>query len=351
MPCTNINKKLQLFRTVSLFLKQKHLILAMVLIIHIAISAKEKVKYDGYISTGVEYIIKEIYSEVYYKGKMEFKIQLDNFIEGTLDFRGRSVDKEVDLKAAFVRFAYWPRLRIKVGRIKKRFGLEELVSKEKLVTIEESLMNRYLAPFGYVVRGTGIDVYQGYKGNGSPYGFHLGCFYNESHHNFFLGRFTRYGTLGFDQISINGIYRLGITQGLRDYFALSLDLSRNIIGLWWECEMFYGQDPEESDYRFFLGNTAKVHFFGIRSLLLYLWETQQQIVQGIEPLLLFSFLAPDVEASNVHRIQILLGCNIYFHPKVRFRLNSNLNLTNNRVNPDEYVMNESKFTVELQLRW
>jgi len=311
---------------------------------------QKKVSYDGYVSSGLEYLHRKVYGEGYYKGKLKFEIDLSKDLRGVLDFRGKSADREIELKGAYVRFSYVPHLRVKVGQIKKRFGLEELIAKEKLSTIQESLINRYLAPFGYVVRGLGIELSRVYKKK-NPYSFNLGIFYNESHQSFLLGRVARYNLWGFYQIGVDGIYRRCIDGGNRDFYAFSLDLTRQVKAFHWEGEVFYGQDPVESDYRRLCNKDEEVSFLGVRSLVLHHWDTHRHVIQGVEPLFLFSFLAPDVDTMKTHRFQFLVGLNLYFHPKVRFRINGDLILTNTQYNPDEYAMTQSRAIGELQLRW
>lgn len=327
-----------IFLQLTLFLNQK-------------VFSQTKIKNDGFISTGFKYLHGDTYTKIVNGCKIEYDIHVNDNIKGQLDIRTSSSGKNIILKSADITFFNSKPVRLKIGMIKKKFGIEEMYSIEKLPTIRRSIINQYLAYFGYVVRGEGIEISRKYEGKGSPYSFNTGIFYNESLYIFAVGRFSRHNFFLFDQISINGIIKHNAKIDEPHYGAVSLDAAKTVSGTHIEGELFYGDDPDQTNYRRLAGYNGKIRFIGIRTLFTHKFGTRNNTIKAFEPVIMFCFLAPDTNTTDVHRIQSLLGMNIYFDPKVRFRINGDLVFSNNKITKDEYSLSNSFFSCEVQLRW
>ncbi len=340
---------------IKLMVKQKKWIFLILISVYCSVStgsfAQTKIKYDGYISTGFGYIHNDTQVRILNKGKVEYKIYTENDIKGELDIRTSSNSNDVKIKGLYIRLSDSKPTRIKFGFIKKRFGLEETVNHEELHTINESIINRYMAYFGYVVRGEGVEISHDSGENENAISYRIGTFYNENQKIYFLGRITKQNYSIFDRVSIGGIYRISTKGFKRNHFALSLDAGNEFRYLYWENEFFYGEDPIETEYRSISDSGNNVRFFGYRTLIKTEHLFNSTYIKSVEPVMLFCFLAPDVDQFDVHRLQTLIGVNIYSAPKVRFMINGDLVLSNNSVTKDKYYMTDSCVSCKVQLRW
>ena len=93
-----------------------------------------------------------------------------------------------------------------------------------------------------------------------------------------------------------------------------------------------------------------VHAVGLKGMSSYQFEFDKGIIKRIEPLILLSYYIPDMDITETHVIQALIGVNFYFHKKVRLRFNGDLRLTKNQYN-DEYVTTGSMAIIELEVKF
>ena len=313
--------------------------------------AKNKLELEGYAASGMIYWHETVYGMSYYKGKLEVEQKIDDDLEAVLDFRASSETKEVELKEVFLKIDYSPWIHVKIGHVKKPFTVEETNSKEDLPMIESSLMNRTMEPFGFVVRGDGMTVYRKYKGEGAPIGYQAGLYYSESRHLYGAARVERFEIGPLDRVGFGGICRRFTGRGEEPVYALSLDAMRAFGKLNAEIETVYGQDPVENCYRKMEGRTDEAAFIGGRLLLTYNYPVNRRLFTALEPVALLGFVAPDTDRMEVHKLQCLLGLNIYLHDKVRIRLNGDLLLSNNRLDTSVYARTGTNFMAEVQTRW
>ena len=306
---------------------------------------------EGYAATGMIYWQETVYGTSYYKGKLEVEHEFEDDLEAVLDFRANSESKEVELKEVFLKIDYSSWVHIKVGHVKKPFTVEEMSSKEDLPMIESSLLNRTMEPFGFVVRGDGLTVYRKYKGEGAPIGYQAGMYYSESRHLYGVARIERFALGPLDRLGFGGIYRSFTGRDKDPVYAFSMDAMRAFGKLNAEIEAVYGQDPVESAYRRLEGRKDKAAFTGGRLLLTYFQPMNRRLFTALEPMLLLGFVAPDTDRMEVHKLQCLLGVNIYLHKKVRIRINGDFLLSNNRLNTSVYAKTGTNFMAEMQTRW
>lgn len=319
------------------------------------LSEPDKVSYDGYIGMRAGYEYKDKYPDLFTRAKIEIELQLTEDIEAQIDIRANSDDYEVELKEIYALFKRYPDFLIKVGNIRKRFGIEELSSKEDLYTIEESLINGYLAPFGYVGRDPGIQIYRKYKDKGIPYSYYFITSINRSGFLIVNSRVSYHNLFGSYCLGLDGIYRRSLPFAENEYpsnsYAMSIGLIRDFGSLYTDAEVFFGMDPIETQLNDYLIDGRDVFFVGVKWLLTY-YLNIDNIIQGIEPLFLCSILSPDTRNIDVNKIELLLGINIYLDENVRFGINGDLVLINSTYNTRERaIASESKILLDLLLKW
>ena len=325
-------------------------------IVNSKLYGQDKVSYDGYIAVSARYEYNDKYADLFTLAKIEIELELTQDIEVEIDIRGNSNDPVVELKEVHALFKHHPNFLIKIGNIRKCFGIEELTAQEDLYTIEESLISGYLSPLGYVGRDPGIKVYRKYKDRGIPYSYYFVTAFNQSGIFTLNGRVSYHNLFGSCCLGLDGIYQHSVSFAENDYpsniYAMSVDLSRKTGAFYTDLEVFFGMDPIETQLSDYSGDNRDVLFLGAKWLLAYYYGINSTVVKGIEPLFLFGILSPDTRYINANKIELLLGINIYFNEDVRFGLNGDLILANNKYNLyDRTVAAGSKVILELQLKW
>ena len=319
--------------------------------------AQDKVSYDGYIAMDVRSEHGKEYVDLFSKAKIEFKLDLEDHIRAVIDIRGNSNDPEIELKEVHALFKCDPKFRMKIGNIKRCFGIEEMISQEDLYTIEESHINAYMSPFGYVGRAPGTQVYKEYDGKGPPRSYYLQASSDQSYNVTLNGRISHHNLCGSWCLGLDGVYqRTDLDQPPREYppntYAVSIDLSRQTGLFYTDLEAFFGLDPIETQLSDFSGEDRDVVFTGLKWLLAQYWRIDGNLLEGVEPLFLSSILVPDTKYMNANRIEILLGLNVYLYEDVRLRFNGDLILANSKHNlHDRTLAAGSKVSSELQLKW
>ncbi len=331
------------------------ILLALSLKLTSALYGEEKISYDGYIETGWEYENGETYCEIFSKAKLEFKFKLTEYIKGQIDLRANSNKREIELREASALFKYNPDFLIKIGNLKKCFGIEELMSHEEIYTIKKSVINQHLSPFGYVSRDPTIRIYRKYKNEGLPYSYNFQISYNQSYQIIINTRISHHNLWGLSDVGLDGIYQHA-TSGLKcEYptqtFAVALNFKKEKSSSYTDIEFFSGLDPIETQLSEFYGEEKNIIFLGTKLLSAYRFNIDNMVVKGIEPIFLFSYLSFDIERLDVNRIESLFGINIYFDSDVRLRLNGDLISSNNRYNRKDRTLIGSWVGVGLQLKW
>lgn len=311
--------------------------------------AQKKVDYDGYFEIGGKSEYKNIYIESFYRAKLEYKLKINDYTKVEIDVRGNSEDRQIELYEASADFKLDSQLKLKVGDLKKRYGLEEQISHEKLLTINTSLINNYLEPLGFVSRDPGIQLYWNNKSDNTTIA--IGTHYNESHRLTIVMRFDSKNIFGIDKVGAGFQLARERDNELPHTFIASIDASQDFNFLNVEFEMLTGQDPIASYYKKLDGKSGMVDYLGLKILLSNNITINNEVVRNIEPILLASYLAKDTDNLDVNSIQLIIGINTYFDKDIRFMINGNLILTNHDYNKNERTMYGSDVQAQLQIRW
>lgn len=310
--------------------------------------AQKKIKYDGFIELGAEGIYKELYVESYVRSKLEVKLELNKRTEVEIDIRAYSDKEQIEIREASIEYELSETFEIEFGQLKKDFGKEESISKENLYTVQRSLVNRYLSPMGYVSRDPGISLVW----ETDDYELASGIFYNRSHDITVMSRYIKNNFMGFKNIGGSLRFIKHINREALDYsYAAGLEFVKEF-GKWEnELEMFYGTDPQATAFNNLTGIGSDVNFFAAKLLSAYKFKLDNIILTAIEPLLGTAVVVPETSEFDVNKYQLLLGINFYIDEDIRFMVNGDLILSNNKINKEDRSMQGSNITAQFQVRW
>lgn len=327
--------------------------------LHSAYGVKD-VSYDGFAAIDARYIYNEKFPELFTDVKLEVILKLTPKLKVEVDLRGNSIDKEIELREVHGTFKPSPDIRIKAGNIKRMQGLEQLSGRENLFTIRRAQINRYITLLGYLTRDPGVQVSRTYNDEIGPYSYYVSATYNQSATFTCSGRMSYHNLFGCCQLGLNGIYQLATLHPFLDVeyehplhlFALSLDVSRSNGPWYYDFETFFGMDPFQTEMNQLPDNGRNVYYGGAKTLAAYRFAVNSNFVQGIEPVVLLSILAPDTRDIDVNRLEILGGINLHFDKHVSLRLNGDLILANSEVDTGTRdVAAGSKIILEYMIKW
>ncbi|MEJ5350854.1 MAG: hypothetical protein WHS65_04600 [Melioribacteraceae bacterium] len=261
--------------------------------------------------------------------------------------RSDSEDREMRLYEASASIDITERLELEIGDLRKRFGIEEWTSREKLPTIRRSMINRYFEPLGYVNREPGIQL----EWKMEDFFISCGIHYNESHAFTFIARGSKSKLAGFDKV-FAAFQTIRTRDGQVPHSsAFNGGLVCNVKGFNMELEAFYGQDPIESYYSSISGEKDNVYFSALKTTISKKFSLNSKVISVFEPLLLAGILVNDIDYIDVNRIQVLLGINIYFNDNTRLMINGDLILSNHFYNKSKRTLSGSNAIIQLQIRW
>ncbi len=309
--------------------------------------AQKKIKYDGFFELVLKGEYNDIYVRSFYTTKLEFNIQLDENTKIEIDTRANSKYRNVELYEASASINISNFVSIDVGDIKKKFGFEEWFSREKLHTIKRSMINRFLEPAGYVNREPGIHI--NYEDNRSS--LCSGLHYNESHNFTFLLKGHKNKLVGLNTVFFNFQYIHRKDEPIPNSFAINAGFKDSLKYFYNEVEFFYGLNPIETYYSRVCNEKYNIYFAGVRTIINNKYYLKNFFITYIEPLILSSFLINNIENSDVNKIEILIGLNLYFNNNIRVMFNGDLILSNNEYNKNKRSLADSNIIMQLQIRW
>lgn len=317
--------------------------------------AQKSVTYDGYVALDARHVYNNDFPELFTKAKVEFEFKIMPMLEVEVDVRGNTKSSTIRLHEVHATLALTPTTEFKIGNLKKPLGSEEITSKEDLSTIEESQINMFIAPFGYIGRDPGIQLEVEREDSRS---FTYGISYNQSGNLGFCGRVST-GKKSTLLIGIDGVYQLCTIRNtvLSEYyplhsFVVSLDGGRRW-GIWMnEVEGFFGLDPIATQLNEISGYNERVHFIAAKWLSALSFELGHDLFKTLEPVLMCNIICPDLGACAIHRLEVLGGFNIFFDKNISIRTNAGLILLNNEDNTKDYTLGAgSKVLFEAMVKW
>lgn len=314
----------------------------------------QDIDFEGYGEVGFRAVdrvrIIEYNQKTYFNGKFQVEFEVTDEIEGQLDFRGESEDELVELREFSAKFKYIDKLDIEVGNLKKPFGGERIVSSDDLISTERSFMSERISEIGY--GGRSIGIMGAYEFDDDEPDFpHSYYFFIYKNNNLQTGAAARYtyhfGSFGASAniayLNIGGefpITSMGYGTEL-DYITKDFEM---------KLEALLVEDPVEAVRRRINEMDEQVYSLGGRFQTSYEWDIDGKVIEEIEPFVLLSYYQPDLDVTDRHTLQMLLGLNLYFDNDVRLRFNGDALFTKNEFS-DDYSTRGSQFIVELQIRY
>lgn len=315
----------------------------------------QKVEFSGYGATGAAFIdrnpVAEFNQEYYFEGKFQVDIAVNKKIDAQLDFRGHSKDKAAVLREFSVKFDYVDLAKIKVGNIKKPFSLEGLADRDEYIPINDSYLHRRISELGYDGRNIGVMVYYNFKEKKPeyPFSYAVGAFRNQSYQSSVYARGSvhpgggSFASVGYALLSRS--HDDAITT-----HGLSIDAGIERAAYTGSIEAIYVQDPEEGIRRRLLGADDRVSTAGAKLLNAYRIDIGGEVVKLVEPWIMLGYFTPDLDASDTHTLELMLGINVFLDENVRARLSMD-GLFSKDARADTYSTEGSSFGLELFVRY
>lgn len=334
-------------------IKSLTIILAFLILTAISINA-QKIKFSGWGAAGFiihdREILNEFTQEVYYRGKLQADIEITKELEGQFDMRGNSVNNTITFREFTAKFKYMQHLRFKVGNTKKPFGYELLENTEDLYTVRRSITSQRLARMGYGGRAVSLMAYYNYSRKRAyfPFSYAVSVFKDNSQ-GFGSGARLGFHTGGFG-FSVNYLYQSRGGEEPISGSGAGADIAFDIKDFFSSIEVVFVEDLDEGLRRRLRGDDDQVFAMGAKFEWAYEFDINGKVIKGIEPLMLVNYFQPDSKLTDEHTIQSFVGLNIYFHKKVRARLQTDLRLSKDQYNKD-YSTHDSRFFLELQVKY
>ena len=217
-------------------------------------------------------------------------------------------------------------------------------------TVRRSITSRQIAIRGYGGRSLSLMAYYNYskKRPDFPYTYALSVFKDNSL-NFGVGTRFGYHTGDFG-FSANYLYQSRGGEEPISGSGVGADVTWDIKDFFSSFEIVYVQDIDEGVRRRLQNQDEKVYSFGVKLEGAYEFDIDAKVIKGIEPLLLVNYFQPDSKLTDEHIIQSIVGVNVYFHKKVRARLDADIRLSKDEFNED-YSTDDSRVYLELQVRF
>lgn len=315
-------------------------------------AAQSKTSISGWLRVGAEYTYNETYSESFYRAKLQFETKIDDTFDAQIDIRGESDTHEMELREAFLTADLGKAVDLEFGHSKKRFGYEFQKSKEKLRTVDRTLLYQYLEPLGLVGRELNLRYHRKARPQERPLGLSASLGYNESNDFAVIGHLTRLNTLGSFALGGSGTVKLDkIEGGTQTVWAAALELVRDTEAHHVEIEGITGMDPHASEVEKRVGDGRNVHFLGGKLLYAHRLKTASRLVKAVEPVVVTSFLARDLEEIGRNTISALAGLNFYVAKNARLSMNVDFQLTSTPTHHRERSAVGSNGILQMELQW
>ena len=130
-----------------------------------------------------------------------------------------------------------------------------------------------------------------------------------------------------------------------DVFGVELDVVYRGYNFYSSLELSCFQDPNEGIIQM-QQKKGKIFASGIKLTSALCFDIDNRIIKKIEPLILIGYYTPDIKKIKSRTSQLVIGTDLYFSKKVKFRINGDLLLTKNEYNFD-FSTYDSRVTAEI----
>ena len=318
-----------------------------------AISFAQNIEFSGYGATGFRFFdrnrLNNPNQETYYEGKLQAEFNLKKGFEAQLDFRGNNIDKSVELREFSAKYESDSWYNIKIGHIKRPFGYEYMMNREKLWTIDRSIVQERISQLGYGSRSVAIMAYYEYDDDKSefPYSWFLSLSKDNSSGSAVTGRVSYHFN---DDLAVSGNYMYQAIGGdvPVKVSGFAADIAYRTKKFDANLEAVYVQDPVEGRIRELAGKENTVFAVGVKTMLARKFEIDGSFLEDIEPVFIAGYFVPESDISDRHIIQGVLGSNFYIDKEIRIRLNADMRFTKTEFD-ENYSTKESRVVLEFQV--
>ncbi len=242
------------------------------------------------------------------KIQLDYTISITDRIEVSFDMKGDINDLGIQIKKGYVEFDISKLNRLRVGNMKKEFGIEERQGGDDILSINRSLLNSYIQSFGILDHDISLQWRTEWESSSDS---HLQIYAQggaDASERVFLNNAAEikrpWGNIVFGNMLAQ--YREQLYDIINAGYWKEFD-SRNL-----ELEFFTGKDPNLSFTNEEIGAPENAWFAAFRILWARQFTWQERLIKGIEPLFMFSFLVPDLGSKDYFIFQLLPGVNVYF---------------------------------------
>lgn len=277
--------------------------------------SKKDVEFEGRMN--VEVLAEEAFRVGDSDQEGVFKVKTKRF-EGTraiLEMRGSTNSQNVMFREALINHKIeGSDNKVRIGRDKKRFGLEFETSMKDRIALIRGPIYRKFESFAFVGRDLSLSYWWGDDGDFSK------SFYRAAYHS-------------TDGVAHGGIFHWR-APGTEDFYYSQwtlLQVSENgdklegafahISALWWESgkwrgafEVTGGKDPVETVFQKNLGNHIDIYFLGVKA------EASVRLGQW-EPMFQSNFIMHDTSQPSFQTFQALSGFRYWFSKAFRVGVN------------------------------
>jgi hypothetical protein len=321
---------------------------------------KPKVSIDGDVEVGVSYfdqshryknlpvVFNEEFSTIL-QAQLDFKVTVLSGLEAQFDIKGDASDRGVMLQKAFVELKPTSWMRLRVGNMKKQFGIEEQKGRTGLLTIERSLLHRYLDSFHIMGYDFAFEMRASHAADdGLKQSFWLQAGAQGDKHVFANLQGSVDGVWG--ALTAGG---LGVHHDNRtDYTCFALSFVPSLKRAHAEVECVGGRDPHATDIYRRMGEPKLVDFAALRLLTAYPFSLSGELVSSVQPHIQGVYLAPDVDDPYQGRMQFLGGATLFLGPKRYARWMTDLELVVVRCeNSPHFIRQQYTLSSQVMITW
>lgn len=281
---------------------------------------------------------------------MECEADINDSVEASIEIEADSSEERVSLAEASIRFKNENDFRIKIGWLKKDFGLEKMQSLDELVTTSRSVLYEYIDALGYLSRDFTASFYQKEieLQNGREFSYFLNLSVNETYSLIFNPRLET--ELKNSRLGFSFIYQriLNWTMYGQNHFAAALDYVFEKDALSFDAEFLCG-----SDYLLGANYSNETAVFSALKSTVSAFLEREGTLTAFEPFFLAELFTQDVMHEADLITEFRLGVNLYlFDEDTRFQMDLGpvLNYSSTSVHPWTLGV-ETKVCGQLQTRW
>lgn len=292
---------------------------------------------DGYLSIGMQasnngniaapsrYRIWGIEGAQIVESELDFVVTPTDNIEAHFDLHGDMSEPGIELQKALIEFDLKKRGEIRLGRMKKDFGLEDESSRADLLTVRRSYLYTFLESF----LALGYDFAFNYAWDGNKGEKETGARVSIGSD----GDVRAFVVLGgsaqrtWGALNLTTMYMHHATDPELTNLNLGVagyTTDHGVVNAAYEVAA--GKDPNATETTIRLGERRDIFFLGFRTLHAVTFDRTSSPFRAIQPILGTVILLYDLTSPRRARLQLVPGCNFLLNKEGTIRWMNNLEL-------------------------